>query len=196
MPYPDYKCVLVASIHLITTLRRFPSLFPVHLRWLNFRKGLLVFDSLDREGLFVVNLFDWFVLSLVKQLAKNIKTNWAKQTNFTLRWSSLWKTERLFRSLCRWNPPFPSLIRDVIRCQDTCDESASARMIDAINITTWLDKRQKVQRKSDETRPSKSWRAQNNLTNLELNRLIQEIENAKVLGEGSRFKFFASLYGL
>lgn len=141
--------------------------------------------------------FVWLVRFIFGQTTcENIKTNWAKQTNFTLRWSSLWKTERLFRSLCRWNPPFPSLIRDVIRCQDTCDESASARMIDAINITTWLDKRQKVQRKSDETRPSKSWRAQNNLTNLELNRLIQEIESAKVLGEGSRFKFFASLYGL
>ena len=57
------------------------------------------------------------------------------------------KTERPFRSLCRWNAPYPSVARD-------CDESASAGVIEAINVIGNNTINRKCNWKSGETRPS------------------------------------------
>ena len=83
------------------------------------------------------------------------------------RWTFQTSCKNPFRSLCRWNSPYPSFARDVIGCRDTCDESVSAGVIDAINVLGNTTSNNKCNEKSGETRPSEvrvyrmhvSWRA-------------------------------------
>lgn len=120
--------------------------------------------------------FVWLVRFIFGQTTcENIKTNWAKQTNFTLR-----ERQRGCSGVC---------VDEIRRSQALYEMSLGAKIrVTRVHRHGWSTpstllrnwtKDKKIQRKSDETRPSKSWRAQNNLTNLELNRFIQEIENAK-----------------